>query len=135
MGPRPLALPRAARGCPRPPGAARPARDRLRTTLGPVSLLSVVLLVLAALAVVGAEWPRIARALGAEGGGSARRRPAGGSVRGSGRGRGEGRGARRAHLRVVPDERPAATTDADDFVASVRRDLDRLPTFERDKDS
>lgn len=86
-----------------------------------VSLLSVVLLVLAALAVVGAEWPRLARAAGLEPGARRRRE----------------RQQRKSQLRIVRDASEATKAepdDADEFVASVRRDLDRLPTFDRDQD-
>lgn len=93
-----------------------------------MSLLSVVLLVLALLAVLGAEWPRLAQALGLERAArvpqptrTRRARPA--------RPDASARPAGKSHLRVVPD-----TDDADDFVASVRRDLDRLPTVDRDTD-
>ena len=87
-----------------------------------VSLLSLVLLVAAAVVVAGAEWPRLARQIGIEPG-----------VRHT-----RDRARRKSKLRVVrgggaePD--PRGRTDADDFVASVRRDLDRLPTFDRDAD-
>ena len=90
-----------------------------------MSLLSLVLLVLAVAAVAGAEWPRLARAAGLETGS--------GRSRGPGRARGPRRATqerRSSHLRVVEDP----DGDADDFVQSVRRDLDRLPTFDRDAD-
>lgn len=89
-----------------------------------VSLLSLVLLVAAAVVVVGAEWPRLARQLGREPGTRHSRE----------------RARRKSKLRVIPgggsapDARAAAASDADDFVASVRRDLERLPTFDRDAD-
>lgn len=98
-----------------------------------MSILSAVLLVLAAAVVAGAEWPRIARALGAEGRGRQR-----GSSGSGGERRRRTPGARPGHLRVVKDVgsamKPASptSTDTDDFVESVRRDLDRLPTFDRD---
>ena len=78
-----------------------------------MSTLSVVLLVLAAAVVAGAEWPRIAR----------------GAAPG-----------RQGHLRIVRDVADVAAppapsaSDADEFVASVFRDLDRLPTADRDRD-
>ena len=90
-----------------------------------VSLLSLVLLVAVAVVVVGAEWPRLARQLGREPGARPSRE----------------RARRKSKLRVIPgggtapDARAAAAaSDADDFVASVRRDLERLPTFDRDAD-
>lgn len=109
-----------------------------------MSLLSVVLLVLAALAVLGAEWPRLAQALGLERAARPRRQGSTARPRRPARQGRQGRPARpgsakadtaarpagKGHLRVVED-----TDDADDFVASVRRDLDRLPTIDRDKDA
>ena len=88
--------------------------------------------------VAAAEWPRIARAAGAERGSTRPRgqrparpsRPSRASRGGSG-------------LRIVKDlgdlgslgkqgsATGTGTVDADEFAASVRRDLDRLPTFER----
>jgi hypothetical protein len=65
----------------------------------------IVLLALGVLVVVAAEWPRVSGVLGAD----ARRR--------------RERERRKAKLRVV-------RTDDDDFVESVRRDLDSLPTTE-----
>lgn len=65
----------------------------------------IVLLVVAAIVVVAAEWSRVSGFVGAD----ARRR--------------RERQRRKAKLRVVPSE-------DDEFVASVRRDLDRLPTIE-----
>jgi hypothetical protein len=70
-----------------------------------VSWLSVALLALAVLAVVGAEWPRLAERLGFE----ARRK--------------RQRARRKRQLRVLHG-------DADDFAASVERDLEQLPTIE-----
>jgi hypothetical protein len=67
----------------------------------------IVLLAAAVVLVVVAEWPRLGRVAGAD----ARRQ--------------REREKRKAQLRVV-------TSDDDDFVASVQRDLDRLPTIERD---
>lgn len=77
-----------------------------------MSVLSIVLLVVAVALVAGAEWPRLSRALGVEAGGRQRRE----------------REQRKAQLRVIRND------DADDFVESVRRDLERLPTFDRDTD-
>ena len=65
----------------------------------------LVLLALGVLVVAAAEWPRVSGVLGAD----ARRR--------------RDRERRKAKLRVV-------RTDDDDFVESVRRDLDALPTTE-----
>ena len=65
----------------------------------------IVLLALGVLVVAAAEWPRVSGVLGAD----ARRR--------------RDRERRKATLRVV-------RTDDDDFVESVRRDLDALPTTE-----
>jgi hypothetical protein len=66
----------------------------------------IVLLALAVVVVVAAEWPRFERAVGTE----ARRRRA--------------RDKRKAKLRVVTAE------DDDDFVRSVQADLESLPTIE-----
>lgn len=65
----------------------------------------IVLLALGLLAALAAEWPRAAGVVGAE----ARRR--------------RDRERRKAKLRVV-------STDDDEFVESVQRDLDALPTTE-----
>ena len=72
-----------------------------------------------------AEWPRLARLAGSEAGARHRRE----------------RERRKSKLRVIRggSTPPGAGTgadasDADDFVASVRRDLERLPTFDRDAD-
>ena len=70
-----------------------------------MSWLYIALLALALAVVVGAEWPRF----GAQVGVDARRRRA--------------REKRKASFRVVP-------TEADDFAASVERDLANLPTIE-----
>ena len=72
-----------------------------------VSWPFVVLLALAVVLVVAAEWERVARLVGAdERQARARRR-------------------RKAKLRVVEPE-----DDADAFAASVERDLSQLPTIE-----
>jgi hypothetical protein len=64
-------------------------------------------LVILAVALVGAaEWPRLARLVGAD----ARR--------------GRARERRKAQFRLVTND------ETDDFEASVRRDLDALPTTE-----
>jgi hypothetical protein len=60
--------------------------------------------------VIGAEWPRLGARLGTRVGAEARRR--------------RDRAKRTASLRVVQ------STDADDFAASVERDLANLPTTE-----
>ena len=69
----------------------------------------IVLLALAALVLVAAEWPRVAGVVGAD----ARRR--------------REREKRKAKLRVI------TTGDDDEFVQSVQRDLDALPTIEEPK--
>jgi hypothetical protein len=74
-----------------------------------VSWLYIALLALAVAVLVGAEWPRFGARIGAHVGADARRRRA--------------RAKRKASLRVVH-------TDADDFAASVERDLAQLPTIE-----
>ena len=70
-----------------------------------MSWLYIALLALALAAVLGAEWPRFGVRLGAD----ARKR--------------REREKRKATFRVVP-------TEADDFAASVERDLAQLPTIE-----
>ena len=75
-----------------------------------MSWLYVALLALAVAAVVGAEWPRLGARFEDRLGGDARRR--------------RERAKRKASLRVIQ------TTDADDFAASVERDLANLPTTE-----
>jgi hypothetical protein len=72
-----------------------------------MSVLSFVLLALAVAVLVGAEWPRLGHRFGND----ARRR--------------RERAKRKANLRVVATER-------DEFADAVRRDLDNLPTIERD---
>jgi hypothetical protein len=75
-----------------------------------VSWLSVVLLACAVLAVVGAEWPRLRQRLGVDARHSRKR------------------DRRKSQLRLVHgDEEP---DDADDFAASVERDLEQLPTLD-----
>ena len=76
-----------------------------------VSWLSVLLLACAVLAVVGAEWPRLDERLGIE----ARRR--------------RKRARRKAQLRLVQGKGDEAD-DAEDFAASVERDLEQLPTLD-----
>jgi hypothetical protein len=75
-----------------------------------VSWLSVVLLACAALAVVGAEWPRLRQRLGVDAHRSRKRE------------------RRKSQLRLVRGE--AEADDADDFAASVERDLEQLPTLD-----
>jgi hypothetical protein len=77
--------------------------------IGPVSWLYIALLALAVAILVGAEWPRLEPRLGARVGAEARRK--------------RDRAKRKTTLRIVPD-------DADDFAASVERDLAQLPTIE-----
>ena len=68
--------------------------------------LSVALLALSVLAVIGAEWPRLAQRVGLE---AFRKRK---------------RTRRKAQLRLLRG------SDTDDFAASVERDLEQLPTLE-----
>ena len=75
-----------------------------------VSWLSLVLLACAVLAVVGAEWPRLREHLGFD----ARRR--------------RRRARRKSQLRIVRGD--GEPDDAEDFAASVERDLDQLPTLD-----
>jgi len=70
----------------------------------------VGLLAGAVLVLIGAEWPRLGERLGVEARLEAHRRRA--------------REERKSKLRVVRDE-------TEEFEASVRRDLDRLPTIEK----
>ena len=72
--------------------------------------LYVALLALAVAAVIGAEWPRLGARFEDRLGADARRR--------------RERAKRKASLRVIQ------TTDADDFAASVERDLANLPTID-----
>lgn len=72
-----------------------------------MSWLYIALLALAVAVFAGAEWPRLEQRLG----GDARRR--------------RQRAKRKATLRVVETD-----ADADDFAASVERDLANLPTIE-----
>lgn len=74
-----------------------------------MSWLYIALLALAIAVVVGAEWPHLESHLG----GDARRR--------------RQRARRKSSLRVVQDD---AESDAEDFAASVERDLARLPTID-----
>jgi hypothetical protein len=72
---------------------------------GPVGWLMIALLVLAAAAVVGAEWPRVSARYGNE----ARDR--------------RDRARRKSQLKLLRSE-------TEEFEASVARDLDQLPTIE-----
>ena len=74
-----------------------------------MSWLYIALLVLAIAVVIGAEWPRLGRGLEARVGSEARRR--------------REREKRKRAFTIVPD-------DADEFAASVERDLAQLPTIE-----
>jgi hypothetical protein len=74
-----------------------------------VSWVYIALLALAVAIVVGAEWPRLAPRMGARFSAEARRK--------------RDRAKRKTTLRVVKN-------DADDFAASVQRDLAQLPTIE-----
>ena len=79
-----------------------------------MSWLSIALLACAVLAVIGAEWPRLAQSFGFE----ARRR--------------RSRTRRKAQLRVLRTDRDV--DESDEFAASVQRDLSQLPTIdERDR--
>ena len=71
--------------------------------------LSIALLACAVLAVVGAEWPRLARSFGLE----ARRQ--------------RERSHRKSQLKLL---RAPERSDTDEFAASVQRDLSQLPTIE-----
>ena len=75
-----------------------------------MSWLYIALLALAVAVVIGAEWPRLSGRIDMRVGADARRR--------------RERAKRKASLRVVQ------STDADDFAASVERDLASLPTTE-----
>jgi hypothetical protein len=72
----------------------------------------MVLLALAVVILVAAEWPRL---VGRTGVSAARFRP---------------RRRRKSHLRVIE---PEVDPDSDEFAASVERDLAQLPTT-RDRD-
>jgi hypothetical protein len=71
-----------------------------------VSWLYIALLAVAVVLVAGAEWPRLEQRLGGD---SRRSRQ---------------RARRKASLRVVRDD------EADEFAASVERDLANLPTID-----
>ena len=75
-----------------------------------MSWLYIALLAAAVAVVIAAEWPHLRERLGPHVSGEARRR--------------RQRAKRKQSLRIVP------TTDADDFAASVERDLANLPTIE-----
>ncbi len=75
-----------------------------------MSWLYIALLAVAVAILVGAEWPRLESRLGSRIGADARRK--------------RERAKRKASLRVIQH------TDADDFAASVERDLAQLPTIE-----
>lgn len=78
-----------------------------------MSWVFVGLLAGAVLVFVGAEWPRLSERLGLDERRDARERRV--------------RAERKSKLRVVHDE-------SEEFEASVRRDLDRLPTIEKKRD-
>jgi hypothetical protein len=78
-----------------------------------VSWLYIALLAAAVVVLVAAEWPRLEGRISPRITGEARRR--------------RQRERRKASLRVVQ------TTDADDFAASVERDLANLPTIDPDR--
>jgi hypothetical protein len=80
-----------------------------------VSWLSIALLACAVLAVIGAEWPRLARNFGFE----ARRR--------------RDRARRKSKLTLLRTDGDELD-ESDEFAASVQRDLQQLPTIdERDR--
>ena len=76
-----------------------------------MSWLSIALLACAVLAVIGAEWPRLARNFGFE----ARRR--------------RERDRRKSQLKLLRTDEEELD-ESDEFAASVQRDLERLPTIE-----
>jgi hypothetical protein len=78
-----------------------------------VSWVFVGLLAGAVVVLVAAEWPRLSARLGIEERMEAREQRA--------------RAERKSKLHVVRDE-------SEEFEASVRRDLDRLPTIEKKRD-
>ena len=80
-----------------------------------VSWLSVALLACAVLAVIGAEWPRLSERLGLE----ARRK--------------RQRARRKSQWKLVRGESEDQDLDAEDFAASVERDLEQLPTTTLDE--
>jgi hypothetical protein len=90
------------------------ARIRLTafSTMGSVGIFGFVLLTLAVLLVIGAEWPRLAGRLGGDGRSSRARR------------------RRKAKLTVVEGQ----GDDREDFAASVERDLANLPVIEERDD-
>jgi hypothetical protein len=75
-----------------------------------VTWLSVALLACAVLAVLGAEWPRLRERLGID---AQRRRR---------------RERRKSQLKLIRGS--AQDVDAEDFAASVERDLEQLPTLD-----
>ncbi len=80
-----------------------------------VSWLSVALLACAVLAVIGAEWPSLSERLGLE----ARRK--------------RQRARRKSQWKLVRGESEDQDLDAEDFAASVERDLEQLPTTTLDE--
>ena len=78
-----------------------------------MSWVFVGLLAGAVVVLIAAEWPRLSARLGIEERMEARERRA--------------RAERKSKLHVVRDE-------SEEFEASVRRDLDRLPTIEKKRD-
>ena len=80
-----------------------------------MSWLSVALLACAVLAVIGAEWPRLSERLGLE----ARRK--------------RQRARRKSQWKLVRGESEDQDLDAEDFAASVERDLEQLPTTTLDE--
>ena len=77
-----------------------------------MSWLSIALLACAALAVIGAEWPRLTQNFGLD----ARRQ--------------RERARRKSQLRVLRSTDREERDESDDFAESVQRDLSQLPTTE-----
>jgi hypothetical protein len=82
-------------------------------SISAVGWVFVGLLAGAVVVLIAAEWPRLSARLGIEERLEARERRA--------------RAERKSKLRVVRDE-------SEEFEASVRRDLERLPTIEKKRD-
>ena len=83
------------------------ARSALRFSAynGSVSWLFIALLIVAAVVLIGAEWPRVSERAGIR----SRQKRA--------------RSRQKAQLRLLKNE-------SDEFAASVQRDLEKLPTIE-----
>ena len=79
-----------------------------------MGIVAIVLLACAVLVVVGAEWPRLGGRLEA----SSQER------------RSRSRERRKQRFTVIEGARDEPADDADDFAASVQRDLESLPVIE-----